>query len=139
MYVRFVTDAYWLKKHMESKRVSRTVLTHTGALDRAVVRSRKKILGDLFEYTLGENPLGQGNTTYYNVIGTYIFTARFDPHIERELDTFIEKYETLPLSTESQKEINTIVGKKGKFTLTIEKSETKADYMKKKVKKYFEF
>ena len=139
MYVRYDTDAYWVKKHIESARVSRTILTHAGALDRVVIRARKKKLGNLFEYTLGENPLGQKNTTYYNIIGAYIFTAHFDVHIEKELDTFIEKYETLPLSVESQKEIDHIVRMKGKFTLTIEKSEKKAEEMRRKVKKYFEF
>lgn len=139
MYVRYDTDAYWIKKHKENARISRTLLTHAGALDRAVIRMRKEQLRNLFEYTLGENPYNQDLCTYHNIIGSFIFTAEFDQSIAKRLDVFVNSHETLPLNLSEQKEIDAITSTKGKFILTIENSTQKAKKMREKVRKYFEF
>lgn len=138
-YVRFDTDAYWIRKHIENARVSRTILTHAGALDRAVVHLRKEQLGKLFEYTLNENPLKQDSHTYYNVLDSLIFTARFEPHIAEKLDVFVQSHTKLPLAPLEQKEINGIVSANGRFVLFIENNEEKAKHIRNKVKKFFEF
>ncbi len=139
MYVRSDTDSFWIKKHRESNRISRTILTHPGVLDHMVIRKRKEQLGNLFEYTLRENPYNQNSCTYYNIIGSFIFTAEFDLAVAKKLDTFVEDYEALPLSEVAQKEIISIVSTKGVFRLSIEHNEKKAMVMKEKAKKYFEF
>lgn len=138
-YVRHVTDAFWVKKHIESARVSRTILTHAGVLDRFVVRERKKKLGELFAYTLNENPFKQDSRTYYNIIDTFIFTAHFDGEVAERLDAFVDSHTGLPLGVSAQKEIDGIVRTKGTFVLTIENSEQKSKKMRDKVRKYFEF
>ena len=139
MYVRFDTDTFWVKRHVESNRVTRIVLTHAGGLDRAVVRERKKRLGKLFEYTLNENPLNQDMHTYLNLIGPYVFKAEFEKSIAVELDMFVRNHHSLPLSPDAQDEINGIVQKRGSCILTVERNEIKAERMRSKVKKYFEF
>jgi DNA-binding transcriptional regulator YhcF (GntR family) len=138
-YVRTETDSYWVEKHCESGRLSRTLLTHSGELDRVVMRMRKQSLGSLFEYTLNENPLKQKNTVYYNIIGPYLFTVIFDVKVADMLEEFISCYSTLPLTKDGQEKINAIVREKGNFKLTISYSEKKTSEMEKKVKKYFEF
>ncbi len=139
MYVRYDTDAYWVKKHIESARVSRALLTHAGALDRAVIRERKKKLGKLFAYTLNENPFTQNSRIYYNLIDSFIFTAQFDPSVAKQIDLFVDSHTRLPLSPSEQKEIDAITRTKGKFVLTIENSAQKAKKMRDKARKYFEF
>ena len=139
LYVRFDTDKFWMKKHKEGGRVSRIILTHAGALDYAVTRARKEKLGRLFEYTLDKNPLEQDSSTYYNVIGPLIFTARFDSSVTEQLDRFVVEHNKLPLPKEEQSLINSIVNTKGIFTLTVEYDEKKANRMIDKVRKYFEF
>ncbi|MCA9356663.1 hypothetical protein H6784_03135 [Candidatus Nomurabacteria bacterium] len=138
-YVRPETDAYWIQKHLETKRLSRILLTHCGVLDMVVLKSRKKELGKLIEYTMGENPLKQKSTTYYNLLGPYIFKAEFDSVVASKLDRFVATHSRLPLQIEAQKEIEQIVQTKGIFKLTIEKSEEKAKKMEQKLKKYFQF
>ncbi len=138
-YVRIETDSYWIAKHRESGRLSRTLLTHSSELDRVVMRMRKQSLGSLFEYTLNENPLKQKNTLYYNIIGPYLFTVTFDTKVAHLLEEFIASHSTLPLTKDGQKEIDAIVREKGNFKLTIHYSEKKTGDMEKKVKKYFEF
>jgi hypothetical protein len=139
LYVRFDTDTYWMKQHKEGGRISRIILTHAIGLDHAVTRSRKEKLGKMFEYTLGENPLGQDSATYYNLIGPLIFTARFDATVAKQLDQFVAIHKKLPLSEGEQSEISSIVDTKGEFILTIERNEKRATKMRDKVKKYFEF
>lgn len=138
-YVRAETDSYWVAKHRDSGRLSRTLLTHSGELDRVVMRMRKQSLGNLFEYTLNENPLKQKNVMYYNIIGPYLFTVIFDTRVAQMLEEFIAGHATLPLTRESQAKINAIVRENGNFKLTISYSEKKTSEMEKKVKKYFEF
>lgn len=138
-YVRTETDSYWIAKHRDSGRLSRTLLTHSGELDRVVMRMRKQSLGNLFEYTLNENPLKQKNVVYYNIIGPYLFTVVFDTRVAQMLEEFIAGHATLPLTRDSQAKINAIVREKGNFKLTISYSEKKTSEMEKKVKKYFEF
>jgi hypothetical protein len=138
-YVRPETDTYWIKTHHEAGRLSRTLLTHPGALDRIVMRQRKQELGNLFEFTLGENPLQQNSDTYFSLINPYIITARFDPMVATALDSFVNSHNKLPLSASAEQDIRTIIQTKGKFNLTIEKSGVKANRMEQKVRKYFEF
>ena len=138
-YVRAETDSYWIAKHRDSGRLSRTLLTHSGELDRVVMRMRKQSLGNLFEYTLNENPLKQKNTVYYNIIGPYLFTVAFDARVAQMLEEFIAGHSVLPLSKDSQAKINAIVREKGNFKFTISYSEKKTNEMEKKVRKYFEF
>lgn len=138
-YVRTETDLYWVQKHRDSSRLSRTLLTHSGELDREVMRMRKQSLGGLFEYTLNENPLKQKNTVYYNIIGPYLFTAIFDAKVALMLEEFISSYTTLPLTGDGQSRIDAIVQEKGNFKLTLSYSEKKTREMEKKIKKYFEF
>ncbi|MCR4285998.1 MAG: hypothetical protein NUW00_03855 [Candidatus Kaiserbacteria bacterium] len=138
-YVRAETDSYWITKHRDSGRLSRTLLTHSGELDRVVMRMRKQSLGNLFEYTLNENPLKQKNAVYYNIIGPYLFTVTFDAKVAHMLEEFISSNPTLPLTREDQSRIDAIVRERGIFKLTIQYSENKTTAMEKKVKKYFEF
>jgi hypothetical protein len=138
-YVRFDTDHYWMKRHKEQGRPTRTVITHSGGLDVLVMRERKKILGTAFEYTLGENPLKQNVATYYNVLGSYVLTALFETSVAEELDTFVRSHIALPLSVSEQKEINQLVEKHGNFKLTIENNPEKAKRMREKVRNFFEF
>jgi DNA-binding transcriptional regulator YhcF (GntR family) len=138
-YVRVETDSYWIMKHRDSGRLSRTLLTHSGELDRAVMRMRKQSLGDLFEYTLNENPLKQKNAVYYNIIGPYLFTVVFDARVAQMLEEFIAGHSSLPLTRNSQVKIDAIVREKGNFKFTISYSEKKTSEMEKRIKKYFEF
>ncbi len=139
LYVRSETDTFWMKKHSEEKRISRMLITHASKLDYEVTKVRKKELGRLFEYTLDRNPFGQASDTYYNIIDSLIFTARFDLAVNQLLDKFVEQNSELPLSKEAQNSINEIVNTKGTFTLTIESNEKKAKRMIDKVRKYFDF
>lgn len=139
LYVRGETDSFWITKHTESKRLSRTLLTHADTLDREVMKLRKKELGKLFEFTLFENPLKQDSKTYYTLLGPYVFKVVFDPEVATRLNSFISQHDHLPLTQEAQREINEIMQMKGKFRLTIEKSENKAARLIGKCRKYFEF
>lgn len=138
-YARLDTDAYWVKKHTESGRLSRTLLTHSTELDRLVTRERKKKVGELFQYTLGENPLGQSNDRYYNLLGEYIFTVTLDPHIAEKLEALIESEKRIPLSAKGLVTMSEIGIQKGIFKYTIERSSNRAKEMERKIKKYFEF
>ena len=138
-YVREETDTHWIKQHREAGRVSRTLITHPGPLDHKVMRERKRELGALFEFTLGENPFRQDSATYYSLLAPYIITVQFAPAVAAALDEFIASHDTLPLSADASKEIGAIIQTSGRFVFTIEKSEKKAAQMEQKVKKYFVF
>lgn len=138
-YVRSETDTYWIQKHTEVGRLSRIVLTHAGLLDRRVIQERKRTLGALFEYSLNNNPLNQKSTTYYSLLGPYVFKAEFDQKIATAIDAFVARHDTLPLPRKAQAEIAAILDTKGTFKFTIEKSVAKAGRLTNKVKKYFEF
>lgn len=133
------SDAFWTNKHKNKQRISRTVLTHAGSLDHAVMRQRKKELGPLFEFTLNENPLKQKSYEYYNVIGPYVFKAVFDQANVKNLDVFVASHSKLPLEKADKEMIRKIVDKEGTYTLHIEYSPKKADMMRESVSKYFEF
>lgn len=137
-YVQTETDRYWTEQHRKAGRIARMVITHSAPLDQKVVRERKKVLGDLLQFTVGENPLKQKSTTYYNVIGSFVFIAEFDGVVSKKLDNFIAAHTQLPLCTAATVEIKELVEEKGRFTLTITRSETKANFMRSKVRKYFE-
>ncbi len=137
-YSRAVTSNFWEAKHKGSGRRSRFIVTHTTNLDKEVLRKRKQRQGNLIEYVFNHNPLKQENNIYYNLLGDFVFKAEFDKKVATELNTFIETNPSLPLSTKLQKLVGEILSRKGKFILTIYKSQTKATNMEKKVKKFFE-
>jgi len=73
--------------------------------------------------------------TYYSLLGEYIFKATFDPSVNIVLEVFIAKVKKLPLTTAEGKEIATLLGTKGTFTLTIHRNKRKAGALEKKLKK----
>lgn len=137
-YSRVKTSNYWETRHKQSKRVLRFVVTHTLPLDKVVLKNRKGRQGKLIDYVFNHNPLKQKENTYYNLISDFIFKATFDEKIASKLNSFIKNNSTLPLSKDSQENITKILGEKGKFSLTIYKSQAKANIIEKKVKKFFE-
>ena len=138
LYGREVTDTFWIEKNLRDKNTTRLVITHAEPLDMAVMKARRKNLGNIFEFLLHENPLHQESHTYYNLVGSYIFKATFDKRVNEKLETFITKVKKLPLAKDEEKEIRDILTMKGRFTLTVEKHERKAKSMENKLKKYFE-
>lgn len=138
-YVRQETDAYWIKQHREAGRMSRTLITHPSPLDQKVMRERKRELGVLFEFTLGENPLKQNSATYYNLLSPYIIKVRLESSVATVLNNLIATHDTLPLSFETNKEIQVIVQTRGRFVFTIEKYPDKAKRIERKVKRFFAF
>ncbi len=138
LYAREETDRYWMSSHVGTQRLSRNVITHAGALDYAVIKERKKILGKRLEYVMAANPFKQASNTYYNIIGDYIFEATFDKGEAESLNTFCKTYSKLPLDIQGENDIAQMLHNKGVFTLTIEKNKNKTAKMKQKLKKYFE-
>ena len=139
LYARKETDNYWMQSHVGTERLSRNVITHAGKLDYAVIKERKKILGKRLEYTMQSNPFKQALNIYYNIIDEYIFEATFDKNIALRLNIFCDTHSKLPLDIQGESDIVQILRSKGVFTLTIENNKNKADKMKQKLKKYFDF
>jgi hypothetical protein len=137
-YARGATNKFWESSHVKTNRVSRYVITHVEALDKEVLQKTRERLGKLVEFVIHENPLKQESSVYYNLLDDFVFKAVFDLEVTKQLDEFIRFNPKLPLSREAQTKISHIMAQKGKFTLTIYKSETKALAMEKKVKKFFE-
>ncbi len=137
-YSELDSDAFWINRHKESKRPSRVVLTHGAGLDLIVMRKRKNELGDLFAFTVGENPLKQDIMTHYNVIGSFVFTAILASDVAEHLDQFVVSRKNLPLSMIEKKVLQEIIDREGKFTLMIERSDTRAQTLRQSVLKYFE-
>ena len=138
-YSELDSDAFWITKHKETTRPSRVVLTRATTLDLVVMRRRKNELGNLFAFTTGQNPLKQDIRTHYNVIGSYVFMAYFDNGVAEALDSFITNRQKLPLTTVDKKVLQEIIDREGSFTLTIERSDKRAQSLRQSVLKYFEF
>ncbi len=137
LYSRTSTDTAWTQKHSKEKRIFRTVLTHAQALDKKVIQKRREVLGRNLEHIFNKNPLDQTETEYYNVLDSWLFHVRLDASVAKKLSFFIEKHQSLVFTKEDKKEIELLLNTRGKFTLTVEKSERKSSAIKKKVLGYF--
>lgn len=137
-YSRTSTDTAWTQKHSKEKRVFRAILTHAQALDKKVIEKRHHVLGKSLEHVFNENPLRQKETEYYNIIDSWLFHIILDPHVSKELSLFIEKQVSLAFTKEIKKEMGELLARRGRFTLSIEKSEKKTSVVRKKILGYFE-
>ena len=137
LYTRPVTDDFWLNNNVKNKAVTRLIVTYTSPVDRLVILARKKAHGKQIEYLLDHNPLKTKSNIYINVVGDYIFTAKFDETINKKLEQTISLFKKLDLTKEEQNNMKNIINIQGKFTLCIESNKAKANKYKNKLKKYF--
>ena len=137
LYTRPATDDFWLNNNVKNKAVTRLIVTYTSPVDRLVILARKKAHGKQIEYLLDHNPLKTKSNIYINVVGDYIFTAKFDETINKKLEQTISLFKKLDLTKEEQNNMKNIINMQGKFTLCIESNEAKANRYRNKLKKYF--
>ena len=137
LYTRPATDNFWLNSNVKDKAVTRLIVTHTTHIDRLVILARKKMHGKQIEYLLDQNPFKNKSNIYINVVGDYIFTAKFDEKINKKLEQTISQFKKLDFTKEEKDNMTKIINMQGKFVFVIESNEKKANKYKNKLKKYF--
>jgi hypothetical protein len=137
-YALPVTDNFWVRKNINPVKTSRLVVPYALPLDKKVVRVRKDEARINFEFSLSSNPLNQKEHEYINILGDFIFFAKIDQDIHKDIVSFISSHVDVPKNEKDLSLIRALMTKKGRFTLTIERNKLKAKTMEKKLQKYLE-
>lgn len=138
LYAREETDTFWMSINITKEHTTRLVLTHPYPADKLATKLRKQRKDSPFEFLFDENPLKQPSHVYINLLGPYIFKGTFDIHISKNLESIIERIHKLPPQQEELEALDLILHEKGNFTLSIERSEARANKARNKLDKYFQ-
>ena len=135
-YARPDSDMVWTKKLEESSRPQGVVITHPLSFDKEVVIGRKSKSKSL-EFVFNENPFGQDESKYVNVIGQWIFEAQINNTTNQKLISCIKNHpkDNKHIADELEK----ILDLTGTNTLKIFRSPRRVEAMTRKLKKYFTF
>ena len=129
-YARPESDELWVRR--QKNRIQRLIITHPAMIDRNVRKERKS---PQFENMFGVNPFDQLDTEYKNIIGEWIFEAKLDATINKQLTEWILSHDTF--AKDERRNIDTILDMRGVFSLRISRLPKRTASMVKKLKKYF--
>jgi hypothetical protein len=129
-YSRPASDERWTNAQ---SRIQRLIITHPTELDFAVLKQRRK---QGYQFTPKVNPLKQSETTYYTLIGDWIFEAELDKKVENILNDLVSNTDSV--SDIRQDKLNVLLSTKGKFTLKVHHAPKKAGVFTKRLARYFD-
>lgn len=114
----------------EKHNVHMVCVTHSLPVDKKELARRRK-QSPLLQYTHNENPLKQGIETYVSVIGPFVLTATLDKAVAASLEHALE-----PVSMPA---LRSLIDAPGTFKLVVVKDSVKADHLRSRARKYFNF
>jgi hypothetical protein len=135
-YSRKETDSAWIHKHNQKNRKAWVILTHPTKLDKEVIKHRKAQSGDFLTHYYG-NPLLKDETTYLNILGSYVFKVKLDLQISKKLNSFIANHHNLPLNKTEKEELGEILRATGSHEIVIYNSPKKAEKIRKRISTFF--